>query len=68
MRRPRIKADGAGYYHCMSRFIERRHVFGPKEKERFLALIRKLAAFSGLEILTGKPWAGERKPGKDCGN
>ena len=26
MRRPRIKAEGAGYYHCMSRAIERRHI------------------------------------------
>ena len=52
MRRPRIKADGAGYYHCMSRIIERRHVFGHREKERFLELMRELAAFSGLEIFT----------------
>jgi len=33
--RQRIKADGAGYYHCMSRIIERRHVFGAREKEKF---------------------------------
>ena len=39
MRRPRIKADGAGYYHCMSRIIERRHVFGNREKQRFLELM-----------------------------
>ena len=52
MRRPRIKAEGAGYYHCMSRAIERRHILGPKEKERFRALMRNLADFCGLEILT----------------
>ena len=52
MRRPRIKAEGAGYYHCMSRIIERRHVFGDREKQRFLDLMRSLAAFSGIEILT----------------
>jgi putative transposase len=52
MRRPRIKAEGAGYYHCMSRVIERRYIFHPKEKERFRVLMRNLAGFSGLEILT----------------
>ena len=35
MRRPRIKAEGAGYYHCMSRVIERRHIFGHAEKRYF---------------------------------
>ena len=52
MRRPRIKAEGAGYYHCMTRIIERRHIFGHPEKQRFLTLMRNLAAFSGLEVLT----------------
>jgi REP element-mobilizing transposase RayT len=52
MRRPRIRAEGAGYYHCVSRIIERRHLFGPQEKQRFLALVRSLAAFGGLEVLT----------------
>jgi len=51
MRKPRIKAEGAGYYHCMSRIIERRHILGHAEKERFLTLMHKLAAFSGLQIL-----------------
>lgn len=52
MRRPRVKAEGAGYYHCMSRVIERRHIFSGPEKERFRILMRKLAGFGGLEILT----------------
>ena len=52
MRRPRIKAEGAGYYHCMSRVIERRHIFNAQEKERFRILMRKLAGFGGLDILT----------------
>ncbi len=52
MRRARIKAVGAGYYHCMSRVIERRHIFSATEKERFRTLMRKLAGFGGLEILT----------------
>jgi REP element-mobilizing transposase RayT len=36
----------------MSRIIERRHIFGQREKEKFLALMRNLADFSGLEVLT----------------
>ncbi len=52
MRRPRIKAEGAGYYHGMSRIIERRQVLGEAEKQRLLTLMRSLAAFGGLEILT----------------
>ena len=28
MRHSRIKADGAGYYHCMSRIIEQRMILG----------------------------------------
>jgi REP element-mobilizing transposase RayT len=52
MRQARIKADGGGYYHGMSRIIERRHILGPVEKERLLRLMRDLAGFGGLEILT----------------
>ncbi len=33
MRRVRIKAEGAGYYHCVSRIIERRHILAEAEKE-----------------------------------
>lgn len=51
MRRPRIKAEGAGYYHGMSRIIERRQILREAEKERLLALMRDLAAFGGLDIL-----------------
>ena len=52
MRRPRMKAEGAGYYHGMSRVIERRHILGEKEKEHLLGLMTGLAAFGGLKILT----------------
>ena len=61
MRRARIKAEGAGYYHCMSRVIERRHIFSTTEKERFRTLMRNLAGFGGLDPIT-KP-----RPGGDCG-
>ena len=52
MRRARIKANGAGYYHCMSRIIERRHILREREKQRLFSLMRSLAAFGGIEILT----------------
>jgi putative transposase len=52
MRGARIKADGAGYYHCMSRIIEGRYVLGEREKRRFLRNMRKLEAFCDLQILT----------------
>jgi putative transposase len=52
MRKARIKATGAGYYHGMSRVIERRHIFGPTEKTIFCNLMHNLAAFGGLKILT----------------
>ena len=52
MRRPRIRAEGGGYYHCMSRIIERRHILGETEKERLRDLMRSLAAFGGMDILT----------------
>ena len=51
MRRPRIKADGAGYYHGMSRIIERRHILQDREKQHLCELMRRLAAFGGLDIL-----------------
>ncbi len=52
MRKSRIKAEGAAYYHCMSRVIEKRHIFGDVEKERFVKLMRRLAGFCGMEIIT----------------
>jgi putative transposase len=52
MRRARIKADGAGYYHCMSRIIEKRPILGAEEKEKFRKIMRQVEGFSGAEILT----------------
>ena len=36
MRRPRIKAEGSGYYHGMSRIIERRHILDDVQKQKLL--------------------------------
>jgi hypothetical protein len=52
MRKSRLKVEETAYYHCMSRVIEQRFIMGEREKEYFVNLMRKLAAFSGLRILT----------------
>jgi len=57
MRFPRVKADGPGFYHCVSRVVERRFIFqtsghGSAEAERFIKLMRRLEAFSGIRVLT----------------
>ncbi len=52
MRKSRLKFEGTGYYLCMSRVIEQRFIMGTCEKEYFVQLMRDLADFSGLRILT----------------
>jgi REP element-mobilizing transposase RayT len=57
MRFPRVKADGHGFYHCVSRVVEGRFIFqisgrGSLEAERFIRLMRRLEAFSGVRVLT----------------
>lgn len=54
MRTARVVGQGASYYHCMSRVIERRMLLDRSEKDRFRKTMRKVAAFAGIEILT---WA-----------
>ncbi|MBN1674212.1 MAG: transposase [Kiritimatiellae bacterium] len=52
MRRPRIKDDGTAHYHCISRAIEKKPLFGQQEKARFHRLMRMLEDFCGVRILT----------------
>ena len=57
MRRPRIKAQGLGFYHCMSRSVEGRVIFpnsgmASEEGEKFVQLMCKLERFSGVRVLT----------------
>src|ERR1700758_891511 len=57
MRFPRVKADGQGFYHCVSRVVEGRFIFqvsghGSVEAEQFIKLMRCLEAFSGVRVLT----------------
>jgi putative transposase len=57
MRFPRVKAEGQSFYHCVSRVVEGRFIFqttghGSVEAERFVQLMRRLEAFTGVRILT----------------
>jgi len=38
------------FYHCFSRVVDRRHVLGAREKEKFRALMRIYEKFSGCRI------------------
>lgn len=52
MRVPRIKEPVGGYYHVLSRVVDRRMALDDNEKERFRKLMRRTEAFSGAHILT----------------
>src|SRR5271157_4518130 len=57
MRFPRVKAEGQSFYHCVSRVVDRQFIFqttghGNPEAERFVLLMRRLEAFSGVRVLT----------------
>ena len=49
----RIPEDRAvGFYHCISRVVDRRFIFEEEEKEHFVALMRECEAFCEVRILT----------------
>ena len=52
MRRPRIKAEGEGFYHVVSRIGGKRFLIDETEKRILLGMIRGAAAFSGVEVYT----------------
>lgn len=52
MRHARIKAEGAGCYHVVSRIVDRNYRLDDAEKEIFRKMMRKAEAFSGVRILT----------------
>jgi putative transposase len=55
MRTRRLKAHpdaSSGFYHCMSRVVDRQFIFGEIEKEHFSRLMRQYARFCGIQILT----------------
>ena len=55
MRRARLKvpADGPlGYYHCLSRVVDRQFIVHEAEKDQFVSLLREHEAFCEVEVLT----------------
>jgi putative transposase len=52
MRTARLKADGEGFYHVMSRVVDRRMVIDEPEKVIFRDLMRATEVFSGVNVLT----------------
>lgn len=53
MRTARMKVDsGTGYYHCVSRVVNRDFVFGDAEKEQFVKWMRRYEAFCGVRVVT----------------
>src|SRR6202166_5175096 len=56
MRFPRVKVEGQSFYHCISRVVEGRFIFGISgggsvEAEFFVALMRGLEAYTGIRVL-----------------
>ena len=51
MRKPRIKNDGEGYYHIVSRSAMQNFILGDDDKTMFVKMLRRIAYFSGLEVL-----------------
>ncbi len=55
MRRGRafpVEGSHAGFFHCVSRVVDRRFIFGEPEKEVFRGILRKCEIFYGLRVLT----------------
>lgn len=52
MLRPRILLPHGGCYHCISRVVDRRFIFGTAEMNYFHATMRRLEAFLGVRVLT----------------
>ncbi len=52
MRRPRLKNEGESYYHLYTRTAFQQCIFGDLEKKVLVSMMRKLALFCGLDILT----------------
>ncbi len=52
MRHARVKVNGTGCYHVVSRIVDRNFRLDDGEKEIFRRMMRKAEAFSGVRVLT----------------
>jgi REP element-mobilizing transposase RayT len=51
MRHARVKAEGVGHYHVVSRIVDRTFRLDDGEKEIFRGMLRRAAAFCGVRVL-----------------
>lgn len=53
MRKPRIKVPHGtdGIYHCFSRAVDGKFIFGKREKDKFLEMMWRIADFLGIQVL-----------------
>jgi REP element-mobilizing transposase RayT len=55
MRQARLKVPShfpTGFYHCLSRVVDKQFLFHAKEKEKFASLMRELEEFCEVKVLT----------------
>ncbi len=52
MRRKRVKVECGAYYHLVSRCALKQFLLEEEEKRVFVGMLRRVAAFSGVEVLT----------------
>ena len=52
MRTARLFGEGVAYYHCISRVVDKRYIFDDLEKVRFRKMMRKMEAFTGVNVVT----------------
>ena len=52
MRRARVRAEGVGCYHVVSRIVDRNFRLDDKEKEIFRGMMRRAETFCGVPVLT----------------
>ena len=57
MRFPRVKAQGQGFYHCISGFVDGLFIFGASdapclEAEEFISLMRRRKPSAGFRFWT----------------
>ncbi len=52
MRHARVRAEGVGCYHVVSRIVDRTFRMDDREKEIFRGMMRRAEAFCGVRVLT----------------
>jgi hypothetical protein len=52
MRTARLLSPGRAFYRIVSRVVDRRMFFDPKDKEIFRKILRNQEAFSGVRVIT----------------